>query len=244
VSIPRRIDLKRTETARPSRSDLHDFVARLLPDCVEVVEGPIGDEYSLLWPEEAARVAQAVPKRRAEFACGRLFARRAIRNFGVGDTPILAGADRVPIWPPGLIGSISHSDHYCAAAVARQTEVSALGIDIEEVRRFRPDLTPHFLSSFEIETDLEGLPHQQQLEHAAVIFSAKESLYKCLYPLTHTRIAFHDVEAPLDPVCARFHLRLAVPIGPFGADHRFAGRYVVKSNRVATAVLLSAQKLS
>jgi 4'-phosphopantetheinyl transferase EntD len=226
----------------PSPGGLH-FVARLLPECVAVVEGPLTDEPVLLWPEEAAYIANAVPKRRVEFACGRLFARRAMHKLGFGEVPIPGGADRAPIWPPGLTGSISHTDHYCAVAVARRSEISAIGVDVEDLDRFTLDLTRHVLSPREIAIELEGLPCQQRLERAAIIFSAKEALYKCLYPLTRMWIGFRDVEATLDAAGAKFDLRLGVPIGPFGAGECFAGRYAIEADRVATAVSLPSSLL-
>src|SRR5437763_335927 len=79
-----------------------------------------------LYPEERACIARAVPKRRAEFATGRVCARQALERLGVAVGPLLPHPDRSPAWPPGIVGSISHTDGYCAVAVAEATR--ALGI--------------------------------------------------------------------------------------------------------------------
>jgi phosphopantetheine--protein transferase-like protein len=233
------IETRSFKTVRSVVRDLCDLVRPLLPDCVEVVEGPIADEQHILWPEEAALIAKAVPKRRAEFACGRLFAHRAIRKFNPDDGPLLPGTDRAPIWPPGLIGSISHSHRYCAAAVARKSHISAIGIDVEEMGRFRTDLTQRILSAREIEANLLESSNQERLARMALIFSAKESLYKCLNPLTRAQLGFHDVEVVLRDGSAELEIRLQARAGEFDAGYTFVGRYAVRGDLVATAVTLS-----
>ena len=216
-----------------------DLVGRLLPDDVEVVEGPIVDAQQFLLPEEASSIARAVEKRRLEFACGRHFARRAMKRFGCADRALPVGPGRAPIWPPGLIGSISHSDQYCAVAVAPTAQASAIGIDVEQVASFRPEIARLVLTASEIAVNLNSLPSERQLTGSAVIFSAKESLYKCLHPLTRAWLGFGDVEVRLD-VCSRtFELRLLRSTGPFSANDIFVGRYAVDEGRVATALMLA-----
>src|SRR5262249_28322071 len=124
-------------------SKLPDLFAPLLPTCAKVVEGPIVNLEHLLTPQESACVSQAVPKRRMDFAWGGTSARRAVKSFHSGDCSLLMDSDRVPIWPAGLIGSITHSNHYCAVAVARKTQVSAIGIDVEELKHVTLDLTEY-----------------------------------------------------------------------------------------------------
>jgi 4'-phosphopantetheinyl transferase EntD len=205
-----------------------------------VVEGPIADGPDTVWPEEAAAVARAVPKRQAEFVCGRRFARAAFRKLGVGEQAILPDADRAPIWPRDIVGSITHSDYYCAVAVAHRTEVSAIGIDVEDAQRFRADFAPSVLLQREIAINLAGLSEPQWLARAAVLFSAKEAVYKCLYPLVRMWIGFHDVEVELDPASESFQAQLLAEKGGFAAGRVLTGRYVLEQERVATAVLISA----
>ena len=110
----------------------NEVIANLLPPYVAVAEGVIADGQADLWPEEAAYVANAVEKRRREFACGRHFARRCFRALGRPDGPLPANPDRSPRWPDGLVGSITHTDTYCAAAVARADDIAGIGIDVED----------------------------------------------------------------------------------------------------------------
>ena len=83
--------------------------AGLLPAGVVAAELRTPGDPSLLEPEEALAVANAVPKRVQEFAAGRLCARRALAEFGVVDFPVRAARDRQPIWPEFLVGSITHT---------------------------------------------------------------------------------------------------------------------------------------
>ena len=105
------------------------LIAGLLPNHVAVAEGLIADWQPDLWPEETAYVANAVEKRRREFACGRHFVRSCLRALGRPDEPLPVRADRSPRWPDGLVGSITHTDTYCAAAVARADDVDSIGIE-------------------------------------------------------------------------------------------------------------------
>jgi 4'-phosphopantetheinyl transferase EntD len=224
---------------------LQDVFGPLLPRSASIVEGAIVDLEHLLVPQEAACISQAGSKRRREFACGRIFARRAVKSFDPEDHCLLVDSDRLPIWPAGLIGSITHSDHYCAAAVARKSQISAIGIDVEELERVDLDLSEYILLPSEIAAgNLHRSSRQQRLKHIAVSFSAKETIYKCLYPVTRSHLSFHDVHISLSRGLTSFEARLLRSVGSFDIGHSFRGRYVVKDGLVATAMALPCEATS
>ena len=99
---------------------------------VVVVEAS-GDDAPVepLHPLEASFVRDAVPRRRREFAMGRACARRALARLGIENRPLLPGHDRAPVWPRGIVGSISHCEGFCAVAVARRDRTSSIGLDVE-----------------------------------------------------------------------------------------------------------------
>src|SRR4051794_10899097 len=66
---------------------------------------------------EDVLVEKAAPKRRREFALGRACARAALKGLGHGDAVIGKSANGAPIWPDGIIGSITHTASYAAALV-------------------------------------------------------------------------------------------------------------------------------
>lgn len=215
-----------------------DLFAGLLDRAVVVVEGPVADEMDGLWPEEMAYVEHAAPKRRGEYATGRRFAHRALELLGAAPGPLPIGPDRAPRWPDGVTGSITHGAGHCAVAVAHTADAAAIGIDVEDVTRFRPALLPRVLSARELDAHPFGIAGEQRRRSAAAMFSAKESLYKSLRTLSGTRLHFHDCAISLDPGSHVFQAGLLVPAAPFAVGHRFAGRFAFGGRLVATAIAL------
>jgi 4'-phosphopantetheinyl transferase EntD len=94
-------------------------LASLLPPEV-AVEEVFGDpEDAVLLPGEEAVVARAVDKRRREYTTTRHLARAALSRLGLPPVAIATGGNREPLWPAGIVGSITHCDGYRAVAVAR-----------------------------------------------------------------------------------------------------------------------------
>src|SRR5258708_8108427 len=94
------------------------MIPKLLSDEVLTVEADEACWRGSLLSLEESLVAKAVPKRRREFTAGRNCARRALAQLGYPDFALLAGSHGQPLWPPGIAGSITHCDDYCAVAVA------------------------------------------------------------------------------------------------------------------------------
>lgn len=216
----------------------NEVIANLLPPYVAVAEGVIADWQADLWPEEAAYVANAVDKRRREFACGRHFARRCFRALGRPDGPLPANPDRSPRWPDGLVGSITHTDTYCAAAVARADDIAGIGIDVEDLSRFQPELLRYVLSPGDTTRNSLGLRSGGDICLGAALFSAKETLYKCLNGLQQAQFDFGDVGIEFIDGSDLFHGRLLRPAGRFTMGREFIGRYLIVGDQVATAMIL------
>ncbi len=126
----------------------------------------------------------AVKKRQIEFLCGRLCAKRCMESLGFDQTPtVLVGEDRAPIWPAGLVGSISHTDRLATAIMGPTRSVEAIGIDIERrIKEATPQMIKHICCEL---GELDEIADGQQLsreEALTLIFSGKESLYKAIYP--------------------------------------------------------------
>ncbi len=176
---------------------------------------------SLLLPAEAACVGRAVPKRVADFAAGRSCARRALAEFGVVDFPLLVAGDGQPIWPPSLVGSITHTVGLCAAVVADRSTTAAMGIDCEVVQRVSPDISSEVCGTAET-IWIHSLPAEERAAGAALVFTAKEAFYKCQYPLTAEWLDFHDVcITPLNWGLARSSFEVH-PTRPIALDPRIS----------------------
>ena len=84
------------------------MIADILPPQVAVTE-EFGDLPDVrLFPAEEAVIADAVDRRRREFATARACARAALAKLGVPAAPIVPGSRGAPQWPPGVVGSITH----------------------------------------------------------------------------------------------------------------------------------------
>jgi 4'-phosphopantetheinyl transferase EntD len=192
-----------------------------------------------LHPSEAACVERAVDKRVREFAAGRSCARRALSALGVSAFPLVASPDRTPLWPTGVVGSISHCNDYCAAVVARRADITSLGLDVEPLTPLDAELLPLICSAEEIDA-LDALPRSSGPDWPKLVFSAKESTYKCYYPLAKTILEFHDVVVEIEPQEQKFTARLVQSSAPSAAGHReFHGHFRYDTTHLFTGVVLT-----
>lgn len=163
----------------------------LFPPGVAVAGGAPSAACGSLFPAEARLVERAVPRRQREFAAGRLFAREALAEIGVPPQPILAD-DRRPLWPAGTLGSITHTEGRCAAAVARVADFVGIGLDVERRAAVTPDLHRHVLTAGERDW-LQSVPAADRVRLATLTFSAKEAFYKSLAGLHVGFVGFDEV---------------------------------------------------
>jgi len=204
---------------------------RLLGPNVETEEvDPHAVQGGLLKSEEAL-VDGAARTRIEQFTAGRVCSRIALGRLGVAaTTPILRGEDRAPIWPPGFIGSISHTDTWCAAAVARTDGIRSLGIDLESSAPLKEALLRRVCTPKERDW-LHQLPAPGVT--GKIVFSAKEAIYKCQYPLSNQFLGFHAVEVELGD--DSFQAVFQQEAGGFKPGDVISGRYLVEEGLVASA---------
>jgi 4'-phosphopantetheinyl transferase EntD len=84
--------------------------------------------------DERDAVASALPGRRAEFVTGRVLARQALAALGIRPASIPVARSGAPVWPPGVVGSITHCVGLRACAVGRRDEHAGIGIDATPAR--------------------------------------------------------------------------------------------------------------
>ena len=150
---------------------------------------------------------RAVDKRRAEFLAGRFAALEALRGLGVAEPPG-RNDDGSPRWPAEIVGSITHGAERALCCVARRSQLRGLGIDVERLLNedVKVELRRRICSQAELELGAEQLPLLPENELVSLVFSAKESLYKCLYPAVGRFMDFHAarlVGAAARPVASR-----------------------------------------
>ncbi|MBL4658901.1 MAG: 4'-phosphopantetheinyl transferase superfamily protein [Alcanivoracaceae bacterium] len=150
------------------------------------------DRLKIFLPEEIRR---SVAKRQAEFLVGRFVATKALLRSGFVDssTPIIAiGKNREPIWPNGYVGSITHNKNTAICAIDNIETTSLLGIDVETIL---DDETASEIAS-QIHDEVEkfvlvdnGFTSNQA---TTLIFSAKEAIFKALYPIVQEFFGFES----------------------------------------------------
>lgn len=218
------------------------MLAEILPDVVACSQA-FGDPADVVvLPEEQAAIAGAVEKRRREYGTVRHCARTALRELGVAPVAILSGGRREPLWPPGVVGSLTHCMGYRAAAVGRGREVHTIGIDAEP----HQPLTAEVLGLIALDGERSHLEELAATDGRTrwdrLLFCAKEAVYKAWFPLTLGWLGFEQAAVTIDPVELTFSARLLVP-GPLVDGERltgFDGRWVVRHGLVVTAVALPA----
>jgi len=191
-------------------------------------------------------VTGAVPSRRASFLAGRWCAHQALRASvpNAAQTIIGIGEFREPLWPPGTLGSIAHTEGYALAAAAPRGDVRAIGVDVE--RWLDDDAPVRIGADLAAAGELDALVVQTGWPAArllTVLFSAKESIYKCLFPEVRAHFGFEAawlerVEA-VDGAAGRFVARLTGPLGPdLPTGLVLRGRFACLDEVVVTTLVL------
>ncbi len=181
--------------------------------------------------EERDVVLDAVPRRVREFAAGRLLSRHLLERFtGAPAAPITSRRDRSPEWPPGIVGSITHTDVLAAAAIASRAHFAGIGIDLEPAEVLPKDVVPLVMTAAERHAFGADVAER-------VVFSAKEAFYKAQYQVSSATLDFLDVQIQLFPG-GRFTARLNRDAGPFHRNWMIEGRYAVQDRQVGTAVVI------
>lgn len=124
-------------------------------------------------------IARAVRKRQAEYFHGRLCARAALSGL-CRETAVTTGMMREPVWPAGIVGSITHGPALAAAVALPSSRCRGIGIDIEEFAapEIRDALRSTVVSAREYAL-LEELAHKIDIGILlTLVFSAKESFFK------------------------------------------------------------------
>jgi 4'-phosphopantetheinyl transferase EntD len=193
------------------------------------------DEVRLASAEDAA-VAGAGEQRRAEFAAGRDCARRALRRLGWPDSDVAVGRndDGSPRWPVSIVGSITHTDRYAAAAVARRADLVAIGIDAEAAEPLPVGVATLVFSAEEAAWAgaHPGGPWDR------VLFSAKESAAKAWAAASGRLHDLSEVEVGIDPATGTFSARI---VGTPATTRALEGRFAWGGGLVLTAVGLPAR---
>lgn len=182
-------------------------------------------------------------KRQAEYLAGRWCALRALRTLNNELGHVDLTTQSPPVWPPRVTGSITHTAGFVAAAVVDTQDLDGLGIDSEAI--LTPAVVQDIQSLICSPREMDVKPHDLTVaEFMTLVFSAKESVYKCLHPIAQRFIEFTDVQViAVDCQQRRFRCELQVDLAvelPRGTI--IDGRFVRDAKLIHTAAIFTRLK--
>jgi 4'-phosphopantetheinyl transferase EntD len=196
----------------------------------------------VLFPEEEEIVGRSVEARRREFVTGRVCAREALSLLGVAPRAIPSGPKGDPVWPKGVVGSITHCEGYRACAVGRGSDFATLGVDAE----VDAPLPEGLLGDIALPDERRRLAALARERPGAswdrLLFSIKESVYKAWFPLADRWLGFEDATVTIDPAECTFSARLLVSGPRYGECELtgFSGRWTIAEGVILTAIAVPA----
>lgn len=188
------------------------------------------------------QLENAVQKRKAEFRAGRYCAAVVLAQLGYAKSTMIGiGPGREPQWPEGVVGSITHASGYASAVAAKQQLVRGIGIDSEawiDAGTAR-ELGRHILTATECHDEQQHL-FASPRHHLTMVFSAKESLYKCLFPLVGSFFGFQSARIiPSQELPGTFRYELLEDLNAeFRKGFSGLGTYRALGGMVHTAIVL------
>lgn len=204
-------------------------------DPADLAAAPAG----IALPEALARAAT---RRRGEYIAGRLCAREALALLSgrAALAPSMSG-DRIPVWPGGVVGAITHSDGSALALVGPSDRYRGLGVDLEHALRApaAENLSALILTGEERARWSGGAATGPDPVLVATAFSLKESLFKALCPRTGHRYGFGAAELTEWHPDGRATLRLRETLGeecPEGLE--IAARHTRFRGQILTCVAI------
>lgn len=194
-----------TGEERGVRVDGAALLSSVLPSaarCAESTEDPatVQDSVSVLLPHASLA-------RQREFATGRRCAHHALRQLGILQTDLPRKLNGAPVWPKGVVGSITHCGQYRAAAVAATEHITGLGIDAEICQPL-PDGVFRRVCSIAQRRHVSMLARScPETLWPVLAFSCKESAYKALQEQRVLTDGVRDLEVDFDPADHSFSAR-------------------------------------
>ena len=169
--------------------------------------------------------------RKREFIAGRFCAHEAMMLASMPPENIHIGGKGEPIWPSNVVGSITHSHGYAAAAVARKSDIMSVGLDAEIDEPLSSKALQR-ISNHQEEEWAKTVGGALVQHPGKVLFSAKEATYKAWYPITQEWLGFKEVLINFHDQGNTFtvHIQKNRPI------REMHGKYTIRKDVIVTAI--------
>jgi len=191
-----------------------------------------------------ADIAASVPRRRLSFIGGRLCAEHALRRLGAG-AAVGRGAQREPLWPAGVLGTITHTDATACALVApaeragRTDARYGLGIDSQTIvdDAGLEAVLSVCCTPAERGPLLDRFPAAERGLAGTLVFALKEAFYKAVHPTVQRFVDFDELDVQsLDLGTGLARLCPSVP--ELARREPFEGRFTIVDGEVHALVEL------
>ena len=194
--------------------------------------------FKLLSEEERIVESFNSSKRKTEFIMGRTVAHLALKKFKLESMPILRNMKtREPCWPKSVFGSITHSGDLAAAAVGLSKDISGIGIDLEDLsRKINFKISRYVCVPDELKW-LANLSPEEANFYLRIIFSAKESIFKCFFPISRKYFHFKDACVKIKKNKSEFSFVLSNTCSK-NSGNNYQGLFSVKRNFLLTSILI------
>ncbi|MEU3727655.1 4'-phosphopantetheinyl transferase superfamily protein [Streptomyces sp. NPDC031705] len=187
---------------------------------------------------ESEIVSNAVEKRRQEFATVRRCAREALADLGIAPVPILTGERGAPVWPEGVIGSMTHCKGYRAAAVTRSSDILTVGIDAEPHLPLPKGMLDLIALPAERRRTAELSRLEPEVHWDRLLFCMKECVYKAWFPIARRVLDFGHAEITID-YDGTFSARL-LKTDPAFPGNLWSGRWLIDQDLIVAGITVPA----
>jgi 4'-phosphopantetheinyl transferase EntD len=172
-------------------------------------------------------------KRISDFVAGRYCASEALAKLGLDRVSIPIGDSREPVWPATIIGSIAHTDRLAGAIAASDMSYLGLGLDLEKLQPL-DNIATQICTEKELEFQRNNSGFADYLN---VVFSAKEAVYKCVWPIVQKFISFRDLELAMDAPAKHFRVSWNNDVHPHIT--RIHGSWATADGLISTIAILT-----
>lgn len=195
--------------------------------------------YGIAMPSE---LAHAVAKRRCEYLAGRILYQQLLQQYRQPYHPLLNDTAGAPQWPTDFTGSISHADGIAICCLCPVANYNNIGIDIESHLTVQTcaDIEQMIMQPDE-QRYLQQLTNTDYTRLVSLVFSAKESLYKALFPDVGRFFGFEDAAiVSIEPDSRQFTLRLTTRLNQqHDAGQVYHGHYRWLGEQVVSLIALA-----
>ena len=155
----------------------------------------VDESQGALHPDESMLSHEMTSSRFREFCAARTLGRAALRSLGAQESAIGRGTAGEPLWSSGIVGSLSHTRTHAAALVAKTSGCIAVGLDLDDERTIGAAAAAELMDNVEVDLIVRLGAADSEVRARNIVFSAKEAIFKCQYPLTLCAdLAFDEVQ--------------------------------------------------